>query len=194
MRRDNGNERNGLDEYGVIFLYGPIDGGTARSVCEDILRINAEGEAEFIQLIINSNGGETSAGFAILDMMDWSQLPVYTTGVGMVASMGLVLFMAGERGHRVLTPRTSVLSHRYSAFSFGNHAELVARRKEEDFLHTRLIDHYVRFTNLRDGEEVTARLLRDVDTWLTPEEAVALGIADAIYAGRRPAAGEGGAR
>lgn len=189
MRNGNGENRKRLDEYGVVFIYGPIDAGTARSVCEDILRINIEGEAEFVQLIINSPGGEASAGFAILDMMEWSQLPVYTTGVGMVASLALAIFMAGDKGRRVLTPRTSVLSHRFSALSYGKHSELVARRKEEDFLHQRLIDHYIEHTNLETGDAVTSTLLRDVDTWLTPQEAIDLGIADMIQSAHAPARG-----
>ena len=70
--------------------------------------------------------------------------------------------------------------------SFGNHSELVARRKEEDLLHRRFVDHYLAFSNLASEEEVTQRLLRDVDTWLTPEEAVEVGIADKVQ-GDRPA-------
>ena len=68
--------------------------------------------------------------------------------------------------------------------SFGNHSELVARRKEEDLLHRRLVDHYLAFSNLASEEEVTQRLLRDVDTWLTPEEAVEVGIADKVQEDR----------
>ena len=135
------SERSTLDEHGIIFLSGEIDGGRAESVCEKIIEFNVGQDVDLIQLLINSPGGQCAAGFAIIDLMDWSRLPIYTTGIGMVASMALALFMAGEKGHRVLTPRTSVLSHRFSAFSFGNHSELVARRKEEDLLHQRLLDH-----------------------------------------------------
>jgi ATP-dependent Clp protease protease subunit len=176
----NGEHKKNLADYGIVFISSVIDSGTARSVCEEIIRINVEKEAEFVQMIINSPGGDCAAGFAIIDMMEWSTLPVYTTGVGLIASMGLAVFMAGEKGRRVLTPRTSVLSHRFSAFSWGNHSELVARRKEEDFMHRRLIDHYCEHTKLKTIDEIQGKLLRDVDTWLTPEEALDLGIADII--------------
>ena len=179
------SERSTLDEHGIIFLSGEIDGGRAESVCEKIIEFNVGQDVDLIQLLINSPGGQCAAGFAIIDLMDWSRLPIYTTGIGMVASMALALFMAGEKGHRVLTPRTSVLSHRFSAFSFGNHSELVARRKEEDLLHQRLLDHYLAHTHLQSQDEVTDRLLRDVDTWLSPAEAVEFGIADTIQADRK---------
>ena len=179
------SERSTLDEHGIIFLSGEIDGGRADSVCEKIIEINVGRDVDQIQLLINSPGGHCSAGFAIIDLMDWSRLPIYTTGIGMVASMALAIFMAGQKGHRVLTPRTSVLSHRFSAMSFGNHSELVARRKEEDLLHQRLLDHYQAHTNLKSADEVTDRLLLEVDTWLSPAEAVEFGIADTIQTDRK---------
>ncbi|MFH1566693.1 MAG: ATP-dependent Clp protease proteolytic subunit, partial [Gemmatimonadota bacterium] len=104
-----------------------------------------------------------------------------------VGSMALAIFMAGEKGRRVVTPRTSILSHRFSALVWGNHSELLAHRKEEDLMHRRLLEHYLQHTHLRNEEEVTARLLRDVDTWLSPEEAVELGIADVVQRDRTPA-------
>jgi len=188
-------EKKGLDDYGIIFISGDIADGTAQSVCEKIIEMNITRSCDFIQLIINSHGGLCSAGFAIIDMMEWSRLPVYATGVGIIASMALAVFMAGEKGHRVVTPRTSVLSHRFAAFSYGNHSELVAKRKEEDLMHRRLLDHYIRHTGLKSEQEVLTKLLRDVDTWLTPQEAVEMGIADKIQYDQKmshPAQARGG--
>lgn len=177
--------KKSLSDYGIIFVSGAIDAAGADQVCQSIIRINVEEEAEFIQMIINSPGGDCASGFAVIDMMAWSRLPIYTTGVGMVASMALCVFMAGEKGRRVLTPRTSVLSHRFSAFSWGNHSELIARRKEEDFMHHRLVEHYTAHSALDTEEKVQQQLLRDVDTWLTPTEAVKLGLADVVQQDRR---------
>jgi len=176
----NDERKKSIEDYGVVFVSGRIGADDARTICERIIQINVAGEVDFIQMIINSPGGACAAGFAVIDLMDWSRLPIYTTGLGMISSMALAIFMAGEKGHRVITPRTSILSHRFSAMSFGNHSELLAKRKEEDLLHRRLLDHYIRYTNLQSDEEVTEKLLRDVDTWLNAEEAVALGIADII--------------
>ena len=185
MTRKDAAEQKGLDDYGIVFISGEIDQATAQSVCEKIIEMNVEQKADFIQLILNSQGGLCSAGFAVIDMMDWSRLPVYTTGIGIVASMALAVFMAGDKGHRIVTPRTSILSHRFSALSWGNHSELIAKRKEEDLMHRRLLDHYLRHTALKNDQEVTDKLLRDVDTWLTAEEAIELGIADAIQHDRK---------
>ena len=187
MGRKEPTERRTLDEHGIVFVTGEIDAGTAQGVCEKIIEFNVSQESDSIQLIISSAGGQCAAGFAIIDLMAWSRLPVFCTGIGMGGSMALALFMAGDKGHRVVTPRTSILSHRFSAFVMGNHSELIAHRREEDLMHGRLLEHYLQHTHLSSEEEVTSRLLRDVDTWLSPEEAVELGIADLVQRDRAPA-------
>ena len=149
-------------------------------MCKEIIEYNISEKLDHIQLIINSPGGSCSAGFAIIDIMEWSRLPIYTTGIGMIASMGLLVFMTGQKGKRVITPRTSILSHRYSAMSWGNHSQLLAGRKQQDLEHQKIIDHYLGYSGINSKEDLEKYLLREVDTWLSPEEAIELGIAD-IY-------------
>jgi ATP-dependent Clp protease protease subunit len=183
MKHDKNGEREA--ESGIIYLFGGVDEERAASICERIIRANLEGEVPHIQLIINSPGGLLSAGFAIIDIMEWSQIPIYTTGIGMVASMGLLVFMAGEKGRRVVTPRTSVLSHRYSAWAVGTHSDLVATRKEQDLAHNRIVNHYIQHSAVKTEEELNRLLLRDVDTWLTADETVRLGLADIVQKDRK---------
>jgi len=116
----------------------------------------------------------------MIDIMEWSRLPIFTTGIGMIASMALLVFMTGTRDRRVITPRTSMLSHRYSAMTWGNHSQLLAGRKEQDLEHERIIDHYLRYSKIASKDDLEKYLLRDVDTWLTPEEAVEFGLVDLV--------------
>jgi len=179
MAQDDRMKERGLKDYGVIYLSGEID-SVSENVCKEIIEFNMTGKVDHIQLIINSPGGSCPAGFALIDIMEWSRVPIYTTGIGMIASMGLLVFMTGLKGRRIITPRTSILSHRYSAMTWGNHSQLLAGRKEQDLEHARIVDHYLRYSNIESQEELEKYLLRDVDTWLTPEEAVKFGIADAV--------------
>ncbi len=184
--KDKQNEEKKKNELdGVIFLTGSIAEGSSENICREIIRLNIEHEFPWIQLIINSSGGYCSDGFAIIDIMEWSQLPVYTTGIGMIASMGLLIFMAGEKGKRVLTPRTSILSHRYSGMSRGNHSQLIATRREQDLMHQRIMNHYIQHTNLKKEDEINLKLLRDVDTWLTAEECIEYGICDIVQTDKK---------
>jgi ATP-dependent Clp protease protease subunit len=180
MKDNDTKKESGLKDYGIIFLSGDISDQTAESACREIVEYNLEGNLAHIQLIMNSRGGSCSAGFAIIDIIEWSKIPVYTTGIGMIASMGLLVFVSGAKGHRVITPRTSILSHRFLALAEGNYSQLIAGRKEEDLLHERIVQHYLRHTRVSSREELEKHLLRDVDTWLTPEEAVRYGVADVV--------------
>ena len=188
---DKEKKDRGLTDYGIIYLSGPIQEGAAEGVCKQIIEYNIKGDVNQIQMVINSPGGACAAGFSIIDIMEWSRIPIYTTGIGMIASMGLLVFMTGERGRRVVTPRTSILSHRFSAFSFGTHSQLIAGRKEEDLEHDRIVQHYLTYSNMASQDELEKYLLRDVDTWLTPDEAIQYGLADLIeQPRRRPGEGE----
>jgi ATP-dependent Clp protease, protease subunit len=180
MQETRNFEKTSFKELGIIQIWGSIGPEMARDVCEEIITMNVEDRFDRIQMLISSPGGDCYSGFAIIDMMSWSKLPVHTFGAGIISSMALAIFIAGARGHRLVTPNTSLMSHRFSSIRMGNHAELVATRKEEDHLHKRLLDHYRRHTNLKSDAEITARVLREVDTWLMPQEAVEMGLADAI--------------
>lgn len=183
--KDREKKEQGLSDYGIIYLSGPIQEGTAEGICKQIIEYNIKGEVNQIQMVINSPGGTCAAGFSIIDIMEWSRIPIYTTGIGMIASMGLLVFMTGEKGRRVITPRTSILSHRFSAFSFGTHSQLIAGRKEEDLEHRRIVEHYLTYSSIGDQTELEKYLLRDVDTWLTPDEALQFGLADLVEQPRR---------
>jgi ATP-dependent Clp protease protease subunit len=165
---------------GILYLFGEVNINSTASLIRDVININQKQEVDFIQLLINSYGGSASAGWALIDIMNWSRIPIYTTGLGMIASMGLMVFMAGHKGRRVLTPRTSILSHRYAHMKSGSHSDLIAWRKEEDLQYNRLIAHYLEYSTLKDRKEVEEKLLRESDTWLSAEEAIEYGIADRI--------------
>lgn len=184
-KTDQQREESGLNEYGIIYLSGAINESSAEQMCKEMIEHNIKGDVGQIQMIINSPGGTCASGFSIIDIMEWSKIPIYTTGIGLVASMALIIFMTGEKGRRVLTSRTSILSHRFSGASFGNHSQLIAGRKEEDMAHDRVIQHYMTYSGVKDRAELEKYLLRDVDTWLTPEEAVQHGLADVVEPPRK---------
>jgi len=180
MSKDNGSKNEGLKDYGIIYISGSIEDEASESVCKEIIEYNISGKVDHIQMIINSSGGSCPAGFAIIDIMEWSRLSIYTTGIGLIASMALLVFMTGTKGRRVITPRTSMLSHRYSAMTWGNHSQLLAGRKEQDLEHGRIVDHYLSYSNIDSKKELEKYLLRDVDTWLTPDEAIKFGLVDVV--------------
>jgi len=153
-----------------------------RSVIEWILRNNflpASKRPEYLNLIINSPGGDLNSAFALIDVMKGSAIPVHTLGIGQISSCALLTFMSGAKGHRVLTPNTSILSHQYSWGSYGKEHELISRVKEFELTSTRMLELYKHCTGLTETK-IREILLPAKDVWLSAKEAVEYGIADSI--------------
>ena len=142
---------------------------------------NKEKKKKELTLGICSPGGDLNACFALVDVMKGSKIPIRTIGMGMIASCGLLMFISGEKGRRVLTPNTSILSHQFSWGSFGKEHELFAAVKEFDLTTRRMIDHYKKCTGLSE-EDIRKYLLPPQDVWLSAKEAKKLGLCDSIQA------------
>ena len=134
-----------------------------------------------LTLVINSPGGSVHAAFALIDTMKGSAIPIKTVGLGLIASCGVLTFMAGTKGKRILTPNTSILSHQYSWGSSGKEHELFARVREFELSTERMIEHYKKCTGLSE-KKIREILLPPEDKWLSDKEAVKYGIADKMVA------------
>jgi len=139
----------------------------------------SEEPPELLNLIITSPGGDLNAAFALIDTIRGSSIPVRTIGLGQVASAGLMIFIAGHKGHRLLTPNTSILSHQYSWGAFGKEHELFATVKEFDLTTKKMISHYKKCTGLSETK-IREVLLPPQDIWLSAIEAKKLGLCDDI--------------
>ena len=142
---------------------------------------NKEKKKEELTLGICSRGGDLNACFALVDIMKGSKIPIRTIGMGMIASCGLVIFISGTKGKRVLTPNTSILSHQYSWGAYGKEHELFATVKEYDLTTQRMISHYKKCTGLSE-KDIRKYLLPPHDVWLSAKEAKKLGLCDSITA------------
>jgi len=172
----------GIKENNTYLFMNDFDAESVSPVIEFILEKNflpASKRPKNLTLIICSPGGEMSAAFALIDIMNGSAIPIHTLGIGQISSCGILTFMSGTKGHRVLTPNTSILSHEWSWGTYGKSHELVAVQKEFELTDKRMLDHYKRCTGL-DEKIIKKILLPAHDVWLTAEEAVKYGIADKI--------------
>jgi ATP-dependent Clp protease protease subunit len=88
-------------------------------------------------------------------------------------------FIAGEKGHRTITPNTSILSHQWSAGTYGKEHELVASQKQFDLTTKRMINHYRKATKLPE-KVIREKLLPAQDVWLTAEEALEYNLVDNV--------------
>lgn len=181
-KESSGDDMPGLEDNNVYLFMDGFEDKSVKPVIEFILRKNLlppKSRPPFLTLMINSPGGELPSAFALIDVIKGSAIPVRTVGIGQIASCGLLTFMSGEKGHRVVTPNTSILSHQYSWGSGGKEHELISRVKEFELTTERMMALYKNCTGL-DEKNIRKWLLPPQDVWLTAEEAVKYGIADSI--------------
>jgi ATP-dependent Clp protease protease subunit len=170
-----------LEDHHILMFFKEFESSSVSDAIEFILCRNLmiKNKPKFMKMIINSPGGEVSSAFALIDTIKGSKIPVYTYGLGEIASCGLLTFIAGEKGHRYITRNTAILSHQYSWGSWGKEHELHARVKEYDNTQARLLEHYTKCTGLTE-KDVKKYLLPPEDVWLTAKEAIKYGVADEI--------------
>jgi ATP-dependent Clp protease protease subunit len=161
----------------VIFLNGPVEDGMSALICAQLLYLEAENPKKEIQMYINSPGGVVTSGLAIYDTMQYIRSPVVTLCMGMAASMGSFLLMAGEKGNRIALPNSRIMVHQPSGGYSGKASDI--ERHAEDIIKTkrRLNEIYAKHTG-RSYEEVEEKL--DRDTFMTPEEAKEWGLVDHV--------------
>ena len=166
----------------VVFLGSAIDDQVANAVVAQLLFLETENPDADINLYINSPGGSVTAGMAIFDTMNYIKCPVRTVCVGLAASMGAFLLMAGEKGKRLALPNSEVMIHQPSGGASGQatdvtiHAEWLLRTK-----------------NKMNGlmAEMTGQPLEKIaldverDHFMSAQEALEYGIIDEIYQPRQ---------
>jgi len=168
--------------YNLIMLNGEITDKTGKDISELLLAFDYKnaltGVNQPIHLMINSGGGSVTAAWQICDIMDCIATPVFTIGVGTVASAALAIFINGQRGHRILSDKTSVMSHQYTWGVEGKYKDLIHTQQEFGNIYERLEKHYTRNTQL-SKEFVRKKLLSD-DCWLTATQAKSLKLTDHV--------------
>lgn len=126
---------------------------------------------------INSFGGEVAEGIAIYNALKASPAHVTTVCEGFACSIASVIFMAGDE--RVMRPASLLMVHNPWMTATGNSAEL--RRAADDLDVMAQLSKTAYLTAVGDALDAdTLDALMDAETWITPEEAVAYGLATSV--------------
>jgi ATP-dependent Clp protease protease subunit len=168
----------------IIFLNGPVEDGMSALICAQLLFLESENPKKEIAMYINSPGGVVTSGLAIYDTMQYIRSPVSTVCMGMAASMGSFLLMAGEKGNRIALPNARIMVHQPSGGFSGQASDI--ERHAQDIIKTKrkLNEIYAKHTG-QPIEEVE-RIL-DRDHFMTADEAKEWGLIDHVYASREAA-------
>lgn len=161
----------------IIMIGDEINDTVANSVVAQLLFLAADDPDKDISIYINSPGGSTSAGFAILDTMQYIKPDVQTICIGLAASFGAMLLLAGTKGKRFALPNSEIMIHQPLGGARGQATELAISAKRI----LKLKDHINQIISDRTGQPVE-KVANDTerDYFMSAEEAKEYGIIDKI--------------
>jgi ATP-dependent Clp protease protease subunit len=161
-----------------LYINSPIDESIIDSIVFNILKFNREDrdipseKRKPVLLYINTPGGSVVDGFGLIDVILCSETPIYTINQALCASMGFLIFLAGEK--RYSMPRAEFLMHDGSGFA----ADSTAKMKDRIEFETNQLEKMVREfiigrTNI--SEDLYEQKYR-VEWYMLPKEAQEYGI------------------
>ncbi len=161
----------------IVMVSGPIETNMANTIVAQLLFLESENPNADISLYINSPGGDVSAGWAIMDTMQYIKPNVSTIGIGLVASMAAVLLAAGEKGKRFVLPNAQIMIHQPSSGTEGKVTDMEIYLKEVQYTKKAMIKQMMEFTGRKEKEVFDAM---ERDNWMQAEEAKKFGLIDGI--------------
>lgn len=164
----------------TILLSGEINKSLAERVVRQLLLLEDLSD-EPVRVFIDSPGGDADAGFAILDMMRFVKPPVFTIGMGLVASAGALILLAAPKERRLGLPNSHYLIHQPLSGMRGVATDIEIHAKEIERMRGRI--------NLLISEETDKPLEQvekdtDRDFWMNSEEALDYGLISRIIVNR----------
>lgn len=164
-----------------LYIYGDIlceedEPTPPGSVSSHRLATALEGlNASAVTVYINSYGGHTSEGLAIYHALRRLECPITTVCDGFACSAASLVFMAGDR--RVMQQASLLMIHNAWLPACGNAAQLRKVAEDLDKISAAGRAIYRAAVTISD-EELDALL--DNESWIAPEEAVAMGFATEV--------------
>ncbi|NKE06644.1 MULTISPECIES: ATP-dependent Clp endopeptidase proteolytic subunit ClpP [Mesobacillus] len=161
----------------IIMLGDEINDQVANSVIAQLLFLEADNPEKDISIYINSPGGSTTAGFAIFDTMEYIKPDISTICIGMAASFGAMLLLAGTKGKRFALPNSEIMIHQPLGGARGQATEIEISAKRI----LKLRDHVNQIISDRTGQSVE-KIAKDTDRdyFMSAQEALEYGIIDKI--------------
>ena len=161
----------------ILFLSGEVVGDNMDTLVAQMLFLDSVNH-DPIHLYINSGGGECYSGLELISVMRFIQSPVYTTVLGLAASMGAVIASSGEKGYRKALPYSRFMIHQPSSgVGYSTFRDQEIHLKEMESLKR---DLYKILAENSGQTMETVEVLCDRDKWMKADEAIQMGFLDSI--------------
>lgn len=164
-----------------ILLTGEVNKALAEKIIRQLLILEADSD-EPIRVFIDSPGGDVDAGYAIFDMIRFINAPVFTIGMGLVASAGALILLASPRERRIALPNSHYLIHQPLSGIKGVATDIEIHAAEIEKVRVKI--------NKLIADETGTKLEQvekdtDRDYWMNAEEAQKYGLIGKIAFSRK---------
>ena len=161
----------------IIMLDTDVNSMSASHIVAQMLFLESTSPGKPINFYINSPGGSVTAGMSIYDTMQFIKSPIHTTVMGIAASMGSFLAMAGEKGKRAILPHARHMIHQPSGGASGMASDVEIQYKELQYWKETLTDIYVEHTGV-ERDKIAKDM--DRDFFMSAKESIEYGLADFV--------------
>lgn len=162
----------------TLTLFDAIDSKVAKEFIQNLLLLEADNAKEPIKVLMNSPGGEVTAGFAIYDAIRFIQPEVKIICTGLCASIATIILTAVAKKNRLSTPNCEFLIHQpLSQGITGRISDIEIASKELAKTKEKLLSILAKET----GKSL-AQIAKDCDRdyWMTAPHAQEYGLIDRI--------------
>ena len=162
-----------------IFLWDSVTDKSAAEIVEKLLYLDMLDHKKEITFYLSTPGGSISAGMSIYDTMKLIKAPVKVVVTGIAMSMGSILLSAAPKGKRFLFPSARVMIHQplimgeMSGTAIDMHIQAMELERMREELNKILAE-----ASGQPLEKIAADT--DRDFFMTAQEAIDYGLADAI--------------
>ena len=171
----------GIDvESSTIYMFGDIADGTLYDL---VLRIRAvmhmrpdEKKNDPINIIINSDGGDVYEALGMIDYIQSLNVKVNTICRGRAMSAAALLLCSGT-GVRAVSKNSTIMFHEMSSGIYGKSSDMKANVQHMEKLEEILVG-IMSDNSKKDGKFWKEKTIKDY--YLSPEEALELGVIDSI--------------
>ena len=168
----------------IVMLGSPVNDEVANAIVAQMLFLESDNPEKPIHFYINSPGGSVTAGMGIYDTMQFIKCEVATYCIGLAASMGSLLLVAGAPGQRYAMPNARVMIHQplIQGGLGGQATDIMIHAQELNKTKKKLTEIYVKHTD-QPFEKLEADMERD--KFLAAEEALEYRLIDKVIPSRK---------
>lgn len=178
-------------KFRAVSLFGNLEEESLAEAIHTLVALNEtvleetarsdEDETPSLRFYISTWGGDVHGMFALYDLMRSvrEEVDIETIGLGKVMSAGVLLLASGTKGMRVVGRNTRIMVHGIKSVTYGAIPSLENEMEETRWLQGKMVEALASETKLTKSK-IQKMIAKQIDYYISAEEAVEMGIADII--------------